>query len=274
MQVEFLQISSCFHDIYSAFIFASTAVFDMVYKRGRSVDLKRDSTPTGAGVTVALIDSGVNAQHSHVGSVADGVHFLLDEENTVQTRPEYPDQIGHGTALAGVVRAKAPQAVLYAVKIFTDHLATSFPVLEAALQWAIDQRIKIINLSLGLINAEHRQPLVRLVDQAHAAQLILVASSPPDRSDVLPATLPGVIGVAADDTCSWDEHHYVAHSPVPFRSHPHPRPLPGPAQTQNFHGHSFASAHIAATLALQAERHPDLNMETAQQYLQRTSTKQ
>ena len=235
------------------------------------MDQDRDSLPTGAGVKIALIDSGVNAQHSHVESVAGGIHFFLNEENVVQTSPDYPDHIGHGTALAGVVRTKAPQAELYAVKIFTDHLATSFPVLEAALRWAIGQRMKIINLSLGLINANHRQPLSTLVTQAQEENLILIASSPPDRSDVLPATLPGVIGVAADDECAWDEYRVLTHSPVPFRAHPYPRPLPGPAQTQNFYGHSFASAHIAAALALRAERHPDLTAETARTYLRQTS---
>ena len=132
--------------------------------------------------------------------------------------------------------------------------------------------MKIINLSLGLINAQHRQPLSTLVAQAQEANLILIASSPPDRSDVLPAALPGVIGVAADPTCAWDEYRSIADSPVPFRAHPHPRPLPGPAQTQNFHGHSFASAHIAAALALQAERQPDLTTETARTYLRQTSS--
>ncbi len=236
------------------------------------MDQDRDSAPTGAGVKVALIDSGVNAQHSHVGSVAGGIHFFLNEENEVQTSPEYPDHIGHGTALAGVVRAKAPQAQIYAVKIFTNHLATSFPVLQAALGWVFKQRIKIINLSLGLINAQHRQPLSTLVAQAQEANLILIASSPPDRSDVLPAILPGVIGVAADESCAWGEHRVLTDSPVPFRAHPYPRPLPGPAQTQNFYGHSFASAHIAATLALRAERHPDLTPEIARTYLQQTSS--
>ena len=230
--------------------------------------------PTGTGVKVALIDSGVNAHHSHVEGVAGGIHFFLDEENDVQTSPEYPDQIGHGTALAGVIRAKAPQAELYAVKIFTDHLATAFPVLEAALQWAIDQRIKIINLSLGLIKNEHRQPLSALVSLAQKTNLILVASSPPDRSDILPATLPGVIGVAADDSCAWDEYRALMDSPIPFRAHPYPRPLPGPAQTQNFHGHSFASAHIAAALALKAEGQPELRVETARTFLQQTSIAQ
>lgn len=235
-------------------------------------DLRDDRTGaevrTAPHVKVALIDSGVNPEHSHVGRVAGGIHFLLDETNAPVPLPDHADQLGHGTALAGVLRSKAPDAELYAVKVFTDHLATSFPVLEAALEWTVTEGMHVVNLSLGLVNPAHRGPLEALVARAHAANVILVASSPPDRSDVLPACLPGVVGVAADETCGWDEYRWLADQPVPFRAHPHPRPLPGPAQQRNFHGHSFAAAHVAAALARRVQRCPDLGPRGAYEYLQ------
>ena len=235
-------------------------------------DPRGDRTDPGARTTshvkVALIDSGVNPEHSHVGRVAGGVHFLLDEHNAPVPVPDYADQLGHGTALAGVLRSKAPDAELYAVKVFTDHLATSFLVLEAALEWAVTEGMHIVNLSLGLVNPAHRDPLEALGARAHETNVILVASSPPNRSDVLPACLPGVIGVAADETCGWDEYRWLADQPVPFRAHPHPRPLPGPAQQRNFHGHSFAAAHVAAVLARHVQGHPDLGPRGAYEYLQ------
>jgi len=94
-----------------------------------------------------------------------------------------------------------------------------------------------------------------------------VASSPPGRADVFPAALPGVIGVAGDDHCGWGEHRYIADDPIPFRAHPCPRPLPGPAQARNFRGHSFASAHLSALLALLVEKHPGLTVDEAREYL-------
>src|SRR3954462_1863060 len=57
------------------------------------------STATGAGVRVALIDSGVNAQHSHVGFLAGGVAFSVAADGKVQEQEDYSDRIGHGTAL-------------------------------------------------------------------------------------------------------------------------------------------------------------------------------
>ena len=229
------------------------------------------SRATGAGVRVALIDSGINAQHSHVGFLAGGIAFSTAADGRVEEREDYTDRIGHGTALAGILRAKAPQVELYAVKIFSDRLAASIAVLEAALRWAVRQRMHIMNLSLGTTNPDHRAQLSEVITQAHAVGAVLVASSPPGRVDVFPAVLPGVIGVAGDDQCGWHEHGYVADDPIPFRAHPCPRPLPGPAQARNFRGHSFASAHLSALLALLVEQRPDFTLSEAQEYLRQTS---
>ena len=230
----------------------------------QKLDLK---TITGAGVHIALIDSGINAEHSHVGSVAGGISFSLADDGTIQESQDYADQLGHGTALAGILRAKAPQIELYAVKIFAERLGGPIAILEAGLRWAIEQRIKIINLSLGTNKPEHRKPLAAFVDQACAEGLILVASSPPGQANMFPAALPGVIGVAGDDQCGWEEYRYIPNDPIPFRAHPQPRPLPGLPQERNFRGHSFASAHVSALLALQDQQHPGLTVEKAKAFL-------
>jgi hypothetical protein len=221
---------------------------------------------TGAGVRVALIDSGVNAGHSHVGSLAGGVGFSLTASGEVQQTPDYEDRLGHGTALAGVLRAKAPQVELYAVKIFADRLAASIYVLDTALRWAIAQQMHI-NLSLGTANPQHRERLIATVAQASAGGSIIVASSPPGQVDVLPAALPGVIGVAGDDRCGWADYLYVEGDPISFHAHPCPRPLPGLAQARNFRGHSFASAHVSALLALVVEKYPRLTVQEAREFL-------
>jgi len=224
-------------------------------------------TATGAGVRVALIDSGVNAQHSHVGFVAGGVGFSVTDDHTVQSQEDFSDRIGHGTALAGILRAKAPQVELYAVKVFTDRLQVSFPVLEAALRWGIQQRMHIINLSLGTANASHRERCLAIIAEANAAGTIVVASSPAGQTNVLPAVLPDVIGVANDERCGWADYLYVPDDPIPFRAHPCPRPLPGPAQARNFQGPSFASAHVSALLALLIEKNTGLPVSTLREAL-------
>ena len=229
---------------------------------------------TGAGIRVALIDSGVNTRHSHVGCVAGGVGLAPADDGTIRQQQDFNDRIGHGTALAGILRAKAPQVELYAVKVFGDRLQVSFSVLEAALRWGIEQRMHIINLSLGTANAAHRDRCLAIIAEANAADTVLVASSPAGQTNVLPAVLPGVIGVANDDHCGWADYWYVSDDPIPFRAHSYPRPLPGPAQARNFQGPSFASAHISALLALLIEKNPGLTISAIREVLTQFCQKQ
>jgi len=51
-------------------------------------------TRTGAGVRIALIDSGINPGHSHVGPIAGGVAFNASSEGEVLQTPDYRDTLG------------------------------------------------------------------------------------------------------------------------------------------------------------------------------------
>ena len=180
---------------------------------------------------------------------------------------DYRDSLGHGTALAGILKFKAPEATLFAVKIFTDRLVTSIEILEAALRWAIEQKMHVVNLSLGTANLEHRARMARIAAMAKRAGTLIAASSPPERVDMLPAALDGVFGVAASDDCSWSEYRYISEDTIHFRAHPSPRPLPGLDQSRNYRGHSFASAHLSALLALLIQDRPELGFAGARERL-------
>lgn len=214
------------------------------------------SNYTGKGVKVALIDSGINPIHSHVQEISGGLSLTLNEEGMVCWGADYQDYIGHGTALAGIFRKKAPEVNLYAVKIFDKALRTSASILEKAIEWAIRSDMKIINLSLGTSNPSHEARLKALCDEAEKQKILVVASGLPERAHSYPAIFPNVIGVAGDEHCDWDSYFYVEGDPIQFRAHPQPRPIPGIPQERNFKGHSFASAHIGALIACIVERYP------------------
>jgi Subtilase family len=229
------------------------------------------SIRTGEGVRIALIDSGINAGHSHVGPIAGGVAFDAGPQGEVLQSSDYRDALGHGTALAGILKFKAPEATVFAVKIFTDRLVTSIEILEAALRWAIENEMHVVNLSLGTVNLEHRARMVKVAAKAKRAGTLIAASSPPQRTDVLPAALDGVFGVAAGEDCSWSEYRCVLDDPIHFRAHPSPRPLPGLDQSRNYRGHSFASAHLSALLALLIQDRTDLGFEGVRERLIKTA---
>ena len=219
-------------------------------------------TRTGAGVRIALIDSGINPGHSHVGPIAGGVAFTVGPDGEVLQAPDYRDTLGHGTALAGIIKFKVPEAALFAVKVFSDRLVTSIEILEAALRWAIEQKMHVVNLSLGTDNPEHRERMARIAALAKRRGALIAASSPSERADMLPAALDGIFSVAASGDCSWNQYREVPDDPIRFRAHPAPRPLPGLDQSRNYRGHSFASAHLSGLLALLIQDDP--RMDSAQ----------
>jgi subtilisin family serine protease len=104
-------------------------------------------------VRVGIVDSGINLDHPHVGQVMGGVFFHAEDE-----RPDFADRIGHGTAVADVIREKAPTAELYAVRIFDRRLSSNIYTLTHGLDWCLDHGIHVVNLSIGTSNEQHRAP--------------------------------------------------------------------------------------------------------------------
>src|SRR6266850_5182887 len=95
---------------------------------------------TGRGVRVGIIDSGVNPAHPHVGGVEGGTRIKSSEADSTN---DYLDYIGHGTAVAGAIREKAPDAELYAVKVFDRRLTANIDVILRALEWCRDHHMDL-----------------------------------------------------------------------------------------------------------------------------------
>lgn len=214
---------------------------------------------TGKGVRVAIIDSGVHASHPHVQRVAGGIG--IDE--TGQFHADYVDRLGHGTAVAAVIREKAPDAEIYAVKVFDRELATTGEALCTAIDWAVRHEMHLINLSLGTTNAAHEPALARAVAAATEANLIVVAAAPMREARWLPGALPKVVRVEVEWTLPRDSCSVVvANGEVLLRASGYPRPIPGVSPERNLKGLSFAVANATGLLALvmgaapAASRHP------------------
>jgi Subtilase family len=181
---------------------------------------------------IAIIDSGIHPGHPHVGEIAGAVHITIVGESG-----DTIDRLGHGTAVAGVIREKVPDAGLYAVKVFDRRLTASIDVILRALEWCCDHEIDLVNLSLGTENPAHRDGFLRVLGH----DLLVVSAA-----GALPGNLPGVIGVAADPACPRDSFRY--HDGM-FHASPYPRPIPGVPRERNLHGVSFAVANMTGLAA-------------------------
>jgi hypothetical protein len=210
-------------------------------------------------IRIGIIDSGINPWHSHVGSVEGGIAFNLESETKVTASSDFRDELGHGTAIAGIIREKAPSANLYAVKIFHESLAAPLVLLKAALEWAINEQMKIIHLSLGMNivdDAGRLKELGELCQKAFNEKIIIVAAARNPDDLVVPASLETVIGVYWLRGADKDYLAYHPGKKIEFGTCGWPRSLPGYPPGFNFCGSSFAAAYITGKVAQILKENP------------------
>ena len=181
---------------------------------------------------IAVIDSGVHEGHPHVGRVAAAVHITADGLGA-----DPVDRLGHGTDVAAAIREKVPEADLFSVKVFDRRLSANIHAIVRALAWCREQRMDLINLSLGTANPEHRAVLM----EALAGNAIIISAA-----DMLPGSLPGVVAVAVDEDCPRDAFR---HRDGKYFASPYPRPIPGVPESRNLQGISFAVANMTGLAA-------------------------
>lgn len=220
-------------------------------------------------VDVAIIDSGINPWHSHVGGVEGGLGFIEGPEGEVIPDLDFRDEIGHGTAIAGIIRKEVPSAKLYAMKVFRSGLTSSLPVLAAALSWAVDNDLKVIHMSLGTLREQSREVLAGLCRKAHEKQLIIVAAAQSLGKRIYPATFESVIGVTWDRRCRASDLVFFPGSSIEFGACGHPRALPGMPAKLNFAGSSFAAAHVTARVVMILESNPWARLEDIRKALRK-----
>jgi hypothetical protein len=203
---------------------------------------------TGAGVVVAVIDSGVHPSHPHVGAVQESVCLDPPDGDVV-------DRLGHGTAVAAAIRDIAPGTTLVVGKIFDRSLTTNAAVLARGIDWAVERRARVINLSLGTANPAHVETLGESVARAATAGAIVVSARESSGVVWVPGSIAGVASVVSDATLERDELEIDERG---FAAAPYPRPIPGVPRERNLSGVSFAVANVSGFLARLLEGREDV----------------
>lgn len=208
---------------------------------------------TGRGVRVGIIDSGVHAAHEHVRGIAGGVGIGEDGRE----HEDFVDRLGHGTAVSAVIREKARDAELFAVKVFDRTLSTQIDCLVRAIDWATQHSIRLVNLSLGTSNPDHEVALQEAIDRAQPRGTLVVAAVE-DGVRWLPGSLPAVVGARLSWECPRHEYKVCrsADGRLVFEASGFPRPIPGVPPERNLQGVSFAVANMTGFVARALEAHP------------------
>lgn len=229
---------------------------------------------TGRGVLVAQIDSGVEAEHPDLSGQVQLVH------NAVAHRSYAAES--HGTAVAGIIAARAnngigvvgvaPGARLLALRGCWEQVPGTARCdtlsLAKALQFALDRKARIVNLSVG---GPPDRLLGELLDAAIGRGIIVVAAAATGEADArFPASHRGVVSVASAEP----GRSAAATTTTPIGAgfsapgHDLPSTLPG-ARWGLVSGASFAAAEVSGMVALLVELIPNARVSQIEALLRR-----
>ncbi len=158
-------------------------------------------TYTGAGINVAVLDTGIDMDHPDLAvNIKGGI-------NIISTRKTFDDDNGHGTHVSGTIAAVsndigvvgvAPEANLYGVKVLNRRGSGYTSDIIAGIEWSVDNNMDIISMSLS--SAYYNEALEVAINYAYNNGVIIVAASGNESTSVsYPAAYDNVIGVSAID---------------------------------------------------------------------------
>jgi hypothetical protein len=154
----------------------------------------------GAGVTVAVLDTGASNVPALSGRLLPGWNYVADDADTSDvTTSAGSAGVGHGTFVSGLVALVAPQATILPEKVLSSEgYGTSYGAAQAILD-AVAAGAKVINLSFGTEARPASNLLQQAIQQAQQAGVTVVAAAGNDGNNQpdFPASWPQTISVAA-----------------------------------------------------------------------------
>ncbi|MFF2081718.1 type VII secretion-associated serine protease mycosin [Kitasatospora sp. NPDC058162] len=254
-------------------------------------ELWQGGKTTGANVTVAVIDTGVDDTNPQLaGKVDAGTSLLFDKQNNkMADGTSKNDTVGHGTKVAGIIAASrsdrtgfvglAPDAKILAIRQNDSEGNGDVTTLAKAINEAVNKNVRVINISQDVRGAGDAhfggyQELKAAIDFAEQKKVVVVASSGNDglEGDTYPGAFPTVLSVGASDRnnerapfSQYGSFVKVAAPGVNMLS-----TVPGGGQCVD-NGTSFAAPYVSGLAALLVGAHPDWTPAQVRAWIEQTA---
>jgi N-acetylneuraminic acid mutarotase len=155
----------------------------------------------GDGVKIAVFDTGIDLGNNDM-TVSGGTSFI-------EGVTSYDDDHGHGTAMAGILASQlngtglvgiAPGAEIYSVKVLDSTGQGTYSNLIEGIDWAINNGIDIITMSLG--GNDFSQILLDVIQDANNNNILVIAAAGNNGEEniLFPANFPETVCVGAIDS--------------------------------------------------------------------------
>jgi thermitase len=142
----------------------------------------------GAGIKVAIIDTGVDLEHPglkgvvgdkaqppHLAPSTDWMDFVDTDAIPQEVGGDLATGFGHGTGVAGIVLQVAPNAQIMPIRVLGPDGSGDVTNVIKGIEWAVNHGAKIINLSLG--SSEPVEAVRKMITWASSKGVFVVASS-------------------------------------------------------------------------------------------------
>ena len=225
-----------------------------------------NAVPTDNTITVAVIDTGINASHEWFSGRISGGKSLVGEG--------YADDNGHGSHVAGIIAANTPDNVkILPIKALNAKMTGTADDIGEAIRYAVDQGADIINLSLGFsknsiedeaLYSDCAALLSSAISYARDKGCFIVTSAGNENGNIeengsYPANSPNVITVAAisDDKSRYTFSNYGGEVDFCAPGEDIYSAWKGAPSYQQLSGTSMAAPFVSAALAWVMLYNPD-----------------
>jgi len=225
----------------------------------------------GEGVRIGLIDTGVDTAHPDLRGRISGTHLFVSQDSA------NAGSYRHGTAMAGLIAATANNGIGIVgiaprsqVEVFeacwqlrpdADSAACNTFTLAQALSAALDEKIPLINLSLG----GPSDPLLSALVQAGLKRGVIFVGAATDSPDAFPTGIPGVISVGSNER---DPGRAMLTAPGARVMTLRPN-----AQYDFESGTSVAAAEVTGVVALVLANSPRMSSSSIESLLRQTAVR-
>ena len=164
---------------------------------------------TGAGVAVAVLDTGVDASHPALQGrvLSNGFNFITNDANTDDVGDgqdndgdgSTDEQVGHGTYVAALVVLVAPDVKILPVVVLNPDGRSDIWIVTKGIYYAIDRGVEVINASLG--TTYRPNGFEAALDEAEALGIVVVGAAGNEAAECReqPAQISNAFGVVATD---------------------------------------------------------------------------